>query len=379
MHPPHQQLVAPGPVPPGLDLSYVEQLPPWLTFDQFGRYSMLREALAAARQPLDQSRFSVLDVGGWIRHILGGEGLPILSFLPDDDVLVVDQVESSLPHYRRGDGAQLDFFDDTFDFVTSADTLEHIPAQRRDDFLRELMRVARFGIVLVAPFGHPAVDAAEELLLGYIQARLGYVQQQLAEHREYGLPDLAGTGEHFSRAGHRWHVYPSGYIHSWLFMMMAKHDLFGLTDDAAIHTRVDQYYIRWLAAGERREPSYRHCFVVAKNNRSDWLREVDAALAATVQPEGTAAIGDWQQPVNWLIDLLAIGQSQTKAPEQTIAAQQRHIDELQRMLRQREAEVADLERRAAWLGQQLDQTRWQLQRVANGTAMRLLNSLRRKR
>src|SRR5688500_12843953 len=115
----------------GIDRSYLEQLPPWLTFDQFGRYSMLREALEAARSPLDQDRFSVLDVGGWTRHILGGEGLPILAFLPGDDVLVVDQVESPLLHYQAGDGTSLQFADDSFDFVASADTLEHIPAQQR--------------------------------------------------------------------------------------------------------------------------------------------------------------------------------------------------------------------------------------------------------
>ncbi len=54
-------------------------------------------------------------------------------------------------------------------------------------------------------------------------------------------------------------------------MMIAKHYLFGLTDEAEIHMRVDQYYIRWLAATERREPSYRHCIVAAKDTSSEGL------------------------------------------------------------------------------------------------------------
>src|SRR5688572_11661986 len=105
----------------GVDLTYLEQLPPWLTFDQFGRYSVLREAINVARGSLGQQRFSILDVGGFTKTITHDDALPILHFLPDDDVLVVDQAICSLPHYRRADGTQLDFSDDSFDFVTSAD------------------------------------------------------------------------------------------------------------------------------------------------------------------------------------------------------------------------------------------------------------------
>ncbi len=232
----------------GVDVSYADQLPPWLTFDQFGRYSLLREALGAARTALDQQRFSVLDVGGWTKTLFWEDALPILSFLPDDDVLVLDQAESDLPHYQRGDGTRLDFPDNAFDFVTTADTLEHIPADLRADFVNELMRVARYGIVLVAPFKQPVVEAAEDLLFRYIEVELGRIQAQLAEHRGYGLPVLGATEALFHEAGTTCTTYPSGYIHSWLLMMIAKHYLFGLTDNPEIHMRVDQYYIRWLAA-----------------------------------------------------------------------------------------------------------------------------------
>ncbi len=371
---------------PGVDLSYVDELPPWLTFDQFGRYSTLREALEAARVALDQPAFSVLDVGGWTRQILGGEGLPIVYFLPGDDVLVVDQVESSLPHYRRGDGTSLDFADDSFDFVTSADTLEHIQAPRRPSFIRELIRVSRYGVLLIAPFRHPVVDAAEEFLFAYIKAELGYVQQQLAEHRGYGLPDLQATTELLSEMGLSYRTYPSGYIHSWLAMMLAKHYLFGLTDDPEIHMRVDQYYIRWLAADERREPSYRHYVVTAKDNRCDWLGGVDMALRPTVRAGGSSDVSTWQQTVNWLIGLVALKRNAASAAhtepqralEQTVAAQQQQIDHLLRMVSQRDAQLADLQARSEWQSQLLDQSHQQLERVANGAIMRILNGIKRR-
>jgi hypothetical protein len=370
----------------GVDVSYADQLPPWLTFDQFGRYSMLREALEAARTTLGETRFRVLDVGGWTKTLFWEDALPILSFLPTDDVLVLDQAESDLPHYQRGDGTRLDFPDNAFDFVTTADTLEHIPADRRAAFVGELVRVARRGVVLVAPFKQPVVEAAEDLLFRYIEVELGRVQQQLAEHRGYGLPVLSATEALFHEQGTTSHTYPSGYIHSWLLMMMAKHYLFGLTDDPEIHMRVDQYYIRWLATAERREPSYRHCIVAAKDNTGDWLAAVHRALAATITPSTDTAADDWRQSTNWLIDLLTLkgkhlASTAPAAPstlEGTVAAQQQQITDLTRMVEQRDAAINDLQQRAAWQQERIAALQTQLDRVANGALLRVVNRLKRR-
>ena len=370
----------------GVDVSYADQLPPWLTFDQFGRYSILRETLGAARTALNQRRFSVLDVGGWTKTLFWEDALPILSFLPDDDVLVLDQPECDLPHYQRGDGTKLDFPDNAFDFVTTADTLEHIPAPLRAPFVHELVRVARLGVVLVAPFKQPVVEAAEDLLFRYIEVELGRIQQQLAEHRGFGLPVLSATEALFRTNGTTFTTYPSGYIHSWLLMMIAKHYLFGLTDDPEIHMRVDQYYIRWLAASERREPSYRHCIVAAKDGSGGWLAEVDRVLRATVVNSTDTASDDWRQSVNWLVDLAALKAKSSSPPTQapstvleaTVAAQQQQIADLVAMVEQRDATIIDLQARSTWQSTQIQTLHAQLSRVANGAVMRILNRVKRQ-
>jgi hypothetical protein len=240
-------------------------------------------------------------------------------------------------------------------------------------------------VLLIAPFKHPVVDAAEEFLFAYIKAELGTTQQQLAEHRGYGLPDLQAIKAQLGRMGLACHSYPSGYIHSWLAMMVAKHYLFGLTDDPQIHMRVDRYYIQWLAADERREPSYRHYVVTAKDNCGDWLAAVERTIRRTIRTEGTSDGGSWEQTVNWLIDLLALKRTgetrqekeQAANVQQTISMQQQ-IDHLLHMLAQRDGQLADLQRRSLWQSEVIEDLRLQVGRLANGRIMRLLNWLTHK-
>jgi SAM-dependent methyltransferase len=363
--------------PRGVDLSYVDALPPWLTFDQFGRYSLLREALGAAREALGQRRLRVLDIGAYTRIITGGEALPVLHFLPDDDVLALDVVAADLPHYQQGNGSDLPFGDDAFDFVLSADTLEHVPPPERPAFIDQMLRVARLGVLLIAPMRAPATDLAEELLLAYIRAEHGVTHVQLGEHRAYGLPEVARVGAQLDAQGLPYQVYPSGYLHSWLAMMLAKFYLQKLTPDVDLHMGLDRYYIQFLAHDERREPSYRQAIVAAKRNQSDWLGAVEAALRPTVQPPGAPHSGDWQLVAGWLSQTVALRHATNGAAQQLVAAQQ-HAAQLGALLAQRDAQVADLAGRAEWYRQQAEAAQRELGRVANGRTMRLLRWLRGK-
>lgn len=353
-----------------------------LPFDQYGRYRMAQEALDAAR-PILGERFRILDVGGFFRTGRGVALLPIRQFLTSDDVTVIDQQPGDVPGYIQGDGRSLDFADATFDFVVSCDTLEHVPAPDRPTFWRELLRVARHGVILAAPFASPEVVAAEDLLARYIRVELHTEQMQLKEHREYGLPDLPATRAFLDESGLRYHIYPSGYIHAWLAMMIAKHYLLGQTDDHDLHERLDAYYTRFLSADERREPAYRHMFVVAKDGHDDWLVAVDAVLAPTIRTSAPAGPG-WAELANWLIQFvsMSLGDRHTESLTQTIAAQQQAIQALQQALAWREAQLHDLEQRCRWLEEQAQSTRRALAAVENGRVLRLLRwieSLRKPR
>ncbi|NJK81137.1 MAG: class I SAM-dependent methyltransferase [Chloroflexaceae bacterium] len=275
-----------------------------LSFDQYGRYQMISEALAACA-PLFGRPLHILDVGGYSGLRGGGDLLPARLFLPDHQITVVDQVACNLPGYMQGDGRNLTFDNQAFDFVISCDTLEHIPTDDRRAFWQELLRVSRYGVLLVAPFASPEVEAAERLVFEYIRAETGgFEQPQLQEHRLYGLPMLDHSRAILNDLELPYHVYPSGYVHAWLAMMLLKHYLLIHARTSDLHEALDAYYIRFLSQMERREPAYRHLWLVAHRSEIDWLPLADRALTATITT-GATTIG-WRDISGWLVYVLGL-------------------------------------------------------------------------
>lgn len=344
-----------------------------MPFDQFGRYHMIREAVDACRAHLSMTmsveRFAILDVGGYFPG-RGHPLLPITLFLPDDTLTVLDVVDCALPGYVKGDGHTLPFPDDRFDLVVSADTLEHVPPQQRNGFWGELLRVARHGVILLAPFQSTEVEIAETILFEYIKAELGVEQQQLQEHAACGLPDLPHWLDWLEQQGLAARAYPTGYLHAWLGMMLIKHMLLRIQPD--LEPLVDWYYNRSFFPSERRRPAYRH--LVSATRTTEMGLAIDAALAPTILPDQQDAATDWSHALMPLI--LALGQRQT-ALEQRESLHHLHEQYRLRMAQYDDA-FRDLSARARWLEAQNQALQQQLEAVQRGRLMRLLNLFRKK-
>jgi len=102
-------------------------------------------------------------------------------------------------------------------------------------------------------------DLAEETLNEYIRWILDAKQEQLAEHREYGLPNFAQTAATFDATGWKTLTFPIANIHNWLFMMVAKHYLLSMRDEraTAFERTLDRFYNLTFSEGDRSEPAYR--------------------------------------------------------------------------------------------------------------------------
>jgi hypothetical protein len=360
-----------------------------LPFDQYGRYRMVREAVDAARQALGRERLTILDVGGYYQQADGTPRLPSQQFLGDQDLTVLDLPACDLPGYVQGDGTAMTFADSSFDLVISCDTLEHIPPDLRDRFVRELVRVARYGVLLICPVDDYRTALAEKLLYAYIQAELLAKHDQLREHREYGLPQSPLVRRSFEQAGCALHDYPSGDLHAWLPMMLAKHYLLRFAEsEPELQYGLDELYNRGYALAERREPSYRRLVVAAKQNEADWLAAVDRALEPTVTRAGQIQPEIWRGLASQVFGLLQVGLDDRRE-ERRATIMHQHITTFQKIVADQhvliaqlderatwlQQQVADLEQRARWLEEQAREARSQLAAVEQGRVMRLLRRI----
>lgn len=269
-----------------------------LPFDQYGRMRVVQNLLHliftglaphVAGENAPAAKLSVLDVGGYpgvLRHFVSPEhyDLSVLDVVPDD---------GTIPNYRQGSGMELPYNDTSFDVAVSLDTLEHIPHVDRDRFLRELMRVARHAIVLVNPVQSVEADLAEETLNEYIKWVLDARQEQLAEHRDYGLPNFSQTEAIFTTTGWKTLAFPIANVHNWLFMMVAKHYLLSMRDEraTAFERTLDRFYNLTFSEDDRAEPAYRGVLVAV----SPLLEPILAAIQEGYPPVASSANANTQR------------------------------------------------------------------------------------
>jgi hypothetical protein len=144
-------------------------------FDTFIRHRIVA-ALACKFNPK-----TILDVGG--------EGMLKL-FLPEIRITTANIKKADIVY----PGDKLPVNVNSFDLVVSLDTIEHLPENKRKDFLLELYKVSKKGFIICAPFGTPEHLTYEKDILSSGKLS-GESYEYLAEHVEYGLPAPAEVSE----------------------------------------------------------------------------------------------------------------------------------------------------------------------------------------
>jgi hypothetical protein len=153
-----------------------------LSFDHYGRYATLRDIINLNKQNNEKPK--ILDVGG------RGNWLKV--FMPEDYVYYLEpeltEEDTKHSNFIQGDGCKLPFEDETYDWVTSCDVLEHIPDNLRENFIKEQLRVAKKGIIIAAPFYSPEVKQAEINANSTYKQLTGRDHPWLKEHLDNELP-----------------------------------------------------------------------------------------------------------------------------------------------------------------------------------------------
>ncbi len=234
----------------------------WTSFDRYGRYAAIVEAVRAS---LGDGPLRVLDVGDSAGHLhLFDPGLEVVGL---DVTLATDPLPATVA--VQADGTRLPFGDGTFDAVVSSDVLEHVVSAGRAAFLAELARVSRDLVVVAAPFDTAGVAACEELARRYALFSAEAPQPQLEEHRDNGLPSLTATVADLEAAmgpaqgPGRASVATAGNgnLWDWLLMMVLRFQLEARPDLRPLSEGYDVWYNQALADRADVGPFYRHLVV----------------------------------------------------------------------------------------------------------------------
>lgn len=153
-------------------------------FDQYQRYNNARKIIEGLR--INNETFRILEVGA-------NEHRNLEKFLPQDSITYLDiQLPEELlgePNYILGDATNMGFPDNEYDIVVALDVFEHIPADKREQFIDELHRVSSLICIITAPFHSQQTVDAESRVNTIYKSLFNQNFIWLEEHMENGLPN----------------------------------------------------------------------------------------------------------------------------------------------------------------------------------------------
>ncbi len=240
-----------------------------MPFDQFQRYKAVEEIIQIIKAESGKKHLKILDVGGYYKNSEGQDTFPLKTFLPEEEITVLDIMDCQLPHYIQGDAVHMPFNPNTFDVLVSQDVLEHISPEEREKFLDNLLQVTTEFIILGAPLRTDNTILAEKILSEFILKTLKGKHRELQEHIEKGLPRQKEIESFLMKKRVTYCDFPSGYLNNWLLLMMVKHYLLDIPDSQMLSTLIDRFYNRNFYESDQRPPAYRHMYVISKTAKNE--------------------------------------------------------------------------------------------------------------
>lgn len=211
-----------------------------LSFDEYQRLKMVGDLINGFKE----DGLMILDVGGGMGNLE--------YFVPNHKVVVADKLNGI-------DGIDLPHPDGDFDVSVSIDTFEHVPAEERERFIEELIRVAKDRIYLATPTKQ--AEEAERFIHALTK------DPYLEEHIRHGLPDSTELESYLGNTGREYRTYKNGYLGSWFGMLLLRH--FGPKE---ILPFINRFYNQNFYGDDHNAPTYRVIFEIIKD-RSQRLED----------------------------------------------------------------------------------------------------------
>lgn len=343
-----------------------------IIFDQYQRYETISRVIACQHQANLSDTFRILEIGA-------NEHKDLRLFLPKAEILFTDIVLNEKmkqdPDFQEADGASLPFDTGSFDYVVAADVLEHVAREKRDKFLSEVYRVAKYSVILSFPYNAQDVVNAEWRVNAYYEAMSGKEFIWLKEHRDNGLPDIGEIEEIMKKEDAHIFSFFHGDLATWEKMWYCHFDAAFVPEEWKTRINIDQYYNRYLYDGDMGNSCYRVFYVMShidlcdlaqyierqwKPQQSEYMKNIDV-LCRRQQIEKSTKLSQTQKVMNETGEQL--GEARAK-----LAETQRIMNETGEQLGEARAELAKTQQIMNETGRQLGESRAELsetQRVLN--------------
>jgi len=244
-------------------------------FDQYQRYKNASEIVEEWKGLTGNTAAKILEVGA-------NEHKNLQYFLETDRITYLDiELPDALlndPAYVIGDATNMVFEDNSFDWVIALDVFEHIPTDRKKNFLNELSRVSEQGFIISAPFNSEKVQAAERRTNAFYRALYGEDYIWLKEHSDIGLPLLDETLAHLRDQDIPHVHFGHGSLHLWERMTSIHFLAAGHDELIPYRFLIDDIYNGQIYEADYSGDVYRHFIISVKDevslsNIQDWFSE----------------------------------------------------------------------------------------------------------
>lgn len=233
-----------------------------LPFDEFQRYKVVADIINKFRK--NKEIFKILEVGAGGRETLK-------RFLSHDNFIFLDK--ELLPEngqkndYILGDITKMHIIE-SYDFVVSIDTYEHIPPSLRERFINEIIRSSNIATIIAAPFDTSYVKECEVLANEVYKLTYGTEYRWLHEHIQNGLPSLSHTLELIKKLGLNYTVLPNGYLPRWFEMISIYLLTEGMLEFSKVMEELYEFYNKNFYQYDNIDPAYRQIIVINKKSQN---------------------------------------------------------------------------------------------------------------
>ncbi|MBI2426854.1 MAG: glycosyltransferase [Candidatus Kerfeldbacteria bacterium] len=235
-----------------------QELKEGLEFHEYGRFALVRNIIDANRS--SEERFTILDVGG--------RGNRMRDFFPKDDVYYLDPFVDGTKdkNYIPGDGCDMPLADDSYDWVVSTDTFEHIVPERRSDFVKENIRVAKLGTIVCAPFYSQETADAERIANENYKRLAGVDHPWLVEHLENSLPREEEVLDFITQHHYPYQRIANNRLIYWTLLIGINYyvDKELTPEIHALWKKYNAFYNTHIFPIDHEEPGYRKVFFIKK-------------------------------------------------------------------------------------------------------------------